>query len=276
MRTAICHYSFHRRYNAEGWSPLRLAQEVAALGVEGVDFHAGLLGGTDGAVEAIGDALAQTGRVLSGVSLSNNFNQEDGGALAQQIANVEHWMAVGAEVGAPVMRIFGGHVTDRTDAEAMAGAHQRVLDALGQVTRRAERLGVVLALENHGGLPCSASEQVEVIEAIGSPNLQATIDVGNYMACGQEAHEGTHVAAECCAYVHFKDFAKIPSAERPWGWTTRPATVGAGDIDHRACLLALREAAFDGFVALEYEGEDDESVGVPASVAYMNQVMAGF
>ena len=44
MRKAICHYSFHRRYAEEKWTPARLVQEVKALGAEGIDFHARLLG----------------------------------------------------------------------------------------------------------------------------------------------------------------------------------------------------------------------------------------
>ena len=39
------------------------------------------------------------------------------------------------------------------------------------------------------GLPCSGEEQIEVIEKINSPFLKATIDVGNYMQCGQSGDE---------------------------------------------------------------------------------------
>ena len=38
------------------------------------------------------------------------------------------------------------------------------------------------------------NEQVEVIEKINFPFLKATIDVGNYMQCGQAGDEGTRVA----------------------------------------------------------------------------------
>jgi len=44
MRTAVCHYSLHRRYVEESWTPERLAEEVREFGAEGIDFHAGFLG----------------------------------------------------------------------------------------------------------------------------------------------------------------------------------------------------------------------------------------
>ena len=279
MKKAICHYSFHRRCKAEDWTPLRVAQEVAALGVEGVDFHAGLLGGADalpGAAEQIRSALAETGRTLSGLSLSNDFNQADPAEQRAQIETVQQWLAVGAQVGAPVMRIFGGHLKNRHDPQARGATRPLVVDALAEVTEAAESLGVVLALENHGGLPCTGEEQVDMIQAIDSPRLRATVDVGNYMACGQEGHIGTEIAAPYAAYVHFKDFHRVPDSGALWGWQTRPATVGEGDIDLRACLAVLRSAGYDGFIALEYEGTDDESTGVPQSVEFMNEVMADF
>ena len=275
MRKAICHYSFHRRWGEEKWTPDRLAAEVEALGIEGIDFHAGLLGDPSNAAGLIARAVGDHGLVLSGLSLSNNFNQDDPEAFRQQVEMVVTWMQVAAEAGAPVSRIFGGSLSreSRTDPAARAGRRGRILEGLGAVVREAEKLGLLLALENHGGLPCTGEEQVDLIEAIGSPNLRATIDVGNYMQGGQEGHEGTRAAAEYAAYVHFKDYRKVPGEGTPWGWTVEACTVGEGDVDHRACIAALREAGYDGFIALEYEGTEDERTGVPRSVDFLNQVI---
>jgi sugar phosphate isomerase/epimerase len=143
------------------------------------------------------------------------------------------------------------------------------------VVREAEKLGVVLALENHGGLPCTGEEQVKVIEAINSKSLRATIDVGNYMGCGQEGHVGTALAAHLAAYVHFKDNRKKPAVKPGLPWSIESCTLGEGDVDHQACLAALTKAGYNGFVALEYEGTEDERTGVPKSVAFMKRVMRG-
>ena len=275
MRKAICHYSFHRRWDREKWTVDRLAEEVKSLGVEGVDFHVRYLGSPTEAPELIKLALKKHKRLLSGLSMSNDFNQADPDKFQAQVDTVKQWIAVAARVKAPVSRVFGGHLPreERMDPHAKAAGRQRILDALGQVVREAERSGIVLALENHGGLPCTGEEQVDVIEAIHSPFLKATIDVGNYMQGGQEGHVGTKIAARHCAYVHFKDYVKVPDASLPWGWTVKSCTVGEGDVDLRACVRILKDAGYDGFIALEYEGEEDERVGVPKSVACMNEVM---
>ena len=131
----------------------------------------------------------------------------------------------------------------------------------------------MLALENHGGLPCTGEEQVQVIEAIGSKHLRATIDVGNYMQGGQEGHKGTAVAAKYATYIHFKDFKKIPDESSPAGWKPGACTVGKGDVDHAKCLQALKNAGYDGFIAIEYEGPEDESVGVPESTEFTKKII---
>jgi len=275
VRQAICHYSFHRRWKAENWTPDRLAAEVKALGVEGVDFHAGLLGASAQAAELIRGAVAKHGLVLSGLSLSNNFNQEQAEKFRAEVETVKEWMRVADELKAPVSRIFGGSLKreQRQDPAARAAGQQRILEGLGEVAREAEKYGLVLALENHGGLPCTAEEQVDVLRRINSPGLKATIDVGNYMSCGQEGHVATRLAAKHCAYVHFKDMKKVADAASPWGWKAEACTLGDGDVDHRACLKALRDVGYTGFVALEYEGSEPEEVGVPRSVAFMKRVM---
>lgn len=273
MQLAICHYSLHRRWNAEKWDALRLAQEVKRLGVAAIDFHAGLLGSVDGAPEAILGALEKTGLTLSGLSLSTNFNQEDAQAFRKQIDSASAWLEIAGAVKAPVSRVFGGHVPDRKNKEVVKKGLERVVKALKELAPAARDQGVALGLENHGGLPCSGEEQVAVIEAVGSPALRATIDMGNYMQCGQEAVAGTRVAAKYAAYVHVKDFVKKPTTETPWGWTIEACTIGRGNVDLSGCLDALRSAGYDGFLALEYEGPEDETIGVPQSLKHILEVM---
>ena len=276
MQAAICHYSFHRRYKDENWTPDRVGEETKALGVEGIDFLMSLLGTREGMETILPAVVKKHGLTLTGLSLSNNFNNEDPEAFQAEVERIKGDIRLAAAIGAPIARIFGGHMTreNRADAEEKAKSFQRIIDALGAVVGEAEDAGVILAIENHGGLPCTAEEQVAVIKAIGSDYLRATIDIGNYMACGQDADVATRIAAPYCAYVHFKDFKKVPDDSLPWGWRIEPCTVGEGDVDHRACLDALAEAGFDGTIALEYEGTEDEATGVPKSVEFTKKVMS--
>ena len=270
MKLALCHYSYHRRWANEGWDIARLTRETQALGVDGIDYHTKLIGvSPDEAIGAIGSALAGASLELSGLSLSTNFNLEDSAEFDAHIAETVAWLETAAALNAPVCRIFGGKV-DRSDKAAIAPALQRVTIAMKQLAPRAEALGLVLAIENHGGLPCTAEEQIDVIQQVNSPALRATVDIGNYISCGQRGEVGTALAAGYAAYVHVKDYT--PSEGGPRSYTS--CTLGKGELDIPQCLRSLKEAGFDDYVAIEYEGAEDETTGVVESVRYMKEMLA--
>ncbi len=272
MRLALCHYSFHRRWKDENWDIDRLTDEVAALEIDGIDYHARLLGTQEGTVDRIRQALRRTGLTLAGFSLSTNFNLADSQAFDAHIEDTLSWMRLAETLQAPACRIFGGSA-DRRDPNAVEEGLKRVLHALKLLAPEAERMGLVLALENHGGLPCTGEEQVRVIETVNSPAVRATVDVGNYMQGGQDPVAGTQAAARYAAYVHVKDNRKLDAPDER-GRMHQACTIGDGAVDIPACLKVLQTAGFDDFVALEYEGTEPEQTGVPRSVAYMKQVLA--
>jgi len=275
MQLSVCHYSYHRTWEKEGWGCQKLADETKAAGAVAIDFHVGFLGDLSAAKEEIESALAATGLKLSGLSLSNDFNSDDPAEFKKQVDAVKDGIHLAAAVNAPNSRIFGGHIEGGGDHAAREQGRQRILDGLGEVVRDAEKLGVTLALENHGGLPCLADDQVEVIKTINSPNLKATIDIGNYMQCGQEGHEAVAIAARHAAYIHLKDFKKKPGwqAGQPCFGKIDPCTVGQGDVDVAACVEELRKISYQGFMALEYEGPDDERRGVKESLDFMYTIL---
>ena len=274
MKIAVCHYSYHRTWEAEAWDCAKLAGVVKELEVEGIDFHVRYLDRSRDTHRKIKSILAAAELELSGISLSNDFNQEDPSELRRQIDTVKYWLAFAADAGAPVSRVFGGHLKNRNDEKAFARGMDLILKGLEAVTREAEKRAVVLALENHGGLPCRAEDQVATIERIGSPHLRATIDVGNYLQCGQEPSVATRIAGPHAAYVHFKDFTKRKDGGSATGYALQGCVVGEGVVDHEACVAALEECGYQGFLALEYEGREDERDGVWRSVARMKSILS--
>jgi sugar phosphate isomerase/epimerase len=68
-----------------------------------------------------------------------------------------------------------------------------------------------------------------------------------------------------------KDYKKVADPTTPWGWSPQACTIGEGDVNQAACVEALRTASYNGFVAVEYEGPEDEATGVPKSVAVLKK-----
>ncbi|MDK1032692.1 MAG: hypothetical protein QGD94_11845, partial [Planctomycetia bacterium] len=102
MQAAICHYSFHRRYKDENWTPDRVGEEIKALGVEGIDFLMSLLGTREGMETILPAVVKKHGLTLTGLSLSNNFNNEDPEEFQAEVEMIKGDIRLAAAIGAPI------------------------------------------------------------------------------------------------------------------------------------------------------------------------------
>lgn len=276
MDIALCHYSFHRRWQAEGWDFDRLCAEAAAAGVQALDLHARLGETWLSRPAEVAAALARHRLALAGVSCSNSFVKEDRAAFDVEIERVRGQIRSAAALGARTMRVFGGWLApeQRLDPRVRRSSLQQVADGLGALLPEAARHGIVLALENHGCLPGTSAEVLQLLGCGDPRTLRATIDLGNFLAAGEEPHHGAAVLAPHGAYVHVKWTSKVPDPSSPWGWRTVEADPGQGDVDLVACFAALHRFGFRGTIAIEYEGPSDERTSVPAAVATVRQALA--
>ena len=115
---------------------------------------------------------------------------------------------------------------------------------------RPEPTGVVLGLENHWGLGRTAAGVLRIHDAIKSPWLKVTLDTGNFL-------EDMYAQMERMA-----PHAVLVQAKTYYGggeWYTL-------DIDYQRVAKILREAAYDGYISLEFEGKEDPATGVPKSL----------
>jgi sugar phosphate isomerase/epimerase len=80
--------------------------------------------------------------------------------------------------------------------------------------------------------------------------------------------------------VHFKDFHEAAPDYTGFAYTSidgfkyRGTALGEGDVALSDCLQELHAAGFDGWLNIEYEGEEDPRVAIPRSVQYTRKLMA--
>jgi sugar phosphate isomerase/epimerase len=110
------------------------------------------------------------------------------------------------------------------------------VDALAQ---HGAAIGLTIGLENPGNgeddLVNTAADGVELVRAIGSPQVRLNFDPGNrvsHMKDDKDAAEDGLLALPSSAHFHIKDVKR-----RAGGWYF--VTLGAGDIDYRPVLSGL-------------------------------------
>ncbi len=192
---------------------------------------------------------------ISGVPVGNTFTLKDDAKRAVEIQKVKDWTARAAKLGAKTVRIFAGNLEK---GEQLADAQKRVVDAMNECCEVAEKLGVFLALENHGGITDTPEHLLELVKPVKSPALGVNIDTGNFNTPDPYA-----------------DIAKIA----PYGVVSQVKTeVNPGgkkkvEADLSRVVKILKDANFHGYVALEYEAAEDPKVAVPRTVKELRKLI---
>ncbi len=197
------------------------------------------------------------GIAVSGTAVGNTFTHPAGEKREEQIAHVKQWIEHAAVLGAPHIRVFAGGAPQGMDK---AEAKRLCIAALEECGEAAGRHGIFLGLENHGGIVAEADDLLEIVCAVRSPWIGINLDSGNFRSDDPYAD-----LARCAPYTVN---AQIKVEVQPRG-KPKEAT------DLERVIRILRDANYQGYVALEYESAEDPWVAVPRYLRQMKPLLAG-
>ena len=257
LKLSLAAYSFNKALNLAKPSMtllefIDLAGELPLDAVELTSYYWAET--TDEYIDKLKAHCAKKKLAISGVPVGNTFTYKDDAKRAAEVKKVKEWTARAAKLGAKTVRIFAGNLEK---GETLADAQQRVTDCMNECCETAEKLGVMLALENHGGITDSAEHLLELVKPVKSKALGVNIDTGNF-----------HTADP------YADLAAIA----PYGVVSQVKTeVYPGNKKEEADLgrviKILKDANFHGYVALEYEAAEDPKVAVPRYVKELRKLI---
>jgi sugar phosphate isomerase/epimerase len=193
---------------------------------------------------------------ISGTAVGNNFCLPPGPKRDEQINDVVRWINRAAELDAPVIRIFAGNIgKGSTEDQAVSWA----IAGIQAVLSHAASKGVVLALENHGGITTTAHQVMRIVKAIDSPNFGVNLDTGNF--------RGTDPYDEMAELAPYAMNVQVKTEIQRGGVRTREAA------DLGRVVAILREARYSGYVVLEYEAAEDPIKAIPRHVKMLRQLI---
>jgi sugar phosphate isomerase/epimerase len=196
-----------------------------------------------------------SGLAVSGTSVGNTFTHPAGPKREREMALVKRWIDRAAVLGAPHVRVFAGSVQGTDGAEA----RRLCIAALEEACAYAGGRGIFLGLENHGGIVAGPDALLDIVRAVPSPWLGINLDTGNFHTADPYA-----ALAQCAPYavnVQFK--VEIRAQGRP-----------AEACDPARIVRLLRDAKYQGYVALEYEAKEDPHAAVPRHLAALRRALA--
>jgi sugar phosphate isomerase/epimerase len=193
---------------------------------------------------------------VSGTAIGNDFCHPPGAERDQQTALCKDWIAKAAILGAPHIRVFAGG----PHKQSLADAKKLCIAALEECGELAGRHGIFLGIENHGGIVAEAADLIDIVKTVKSPWVGINLDTGNFNT--DDPYGDLARCAPWAVNVQFK--GKI----RRRGGEPEAADFGR-------TFKILREANYQGWVALEYEFEDDPWKRVPELLGQMRGLIVG-
>jgi sugar phosphate isomerase/epimerase len=173
---------------------------------------------------------------------------------AAELETVRKWLNVGEKLGASHMRVFGGAVPKgATEDQAVAWA----VETLKRASEEAGKKGIILGVEDDGGITTNADRTVEIVKKAASPWAGINLDIGNFP---DDGYTQIGMCAPYATNVHFKTAVHIDKKKEPADWAR--------------VLKILGSAGYKGYLALEYEEEQDPVHVVPQLITKMREVIS--
>jgi sugar phosphate isomerase/epimerase len=273
-------YSYYRSVRSQGMDIpgfIQTAKDAGAEGVELLDFFYKDVQADHAAAER---ALEATGLPCPIFSVAQNFAKTDPAERSAQLAKIVFGVDEAVAFGAGVVRVFAGDIAEGITYDQ---AFEWIVEGLSEASKYAAQKGKRLGLENHGKLAGRGDQVRTLIEAVrersGTDALGANPDTGNFLLVNQPSHEAIRQVAAYATMVHFKDFKPEPTGHQGFAYEALDGSrfvgtaVGEGSVDLRKCIQALHEAGYNGWLSVEYEGEEDPMTAVPRSIANAKEIL---
>jgi sugar phosphate isomerase/epimerase len=205
---------------------------------------------------ALKGRATRQGLDVSGTAVGNTFTNTDPAKLKAQIDMVKTWAEHTARLGGKTVRIFAGNL-ERGDSEDKARG--RCVEAIQECCDHAGKYGVYLALENHGGIVGTIDQMLAVVRAVKHDWFGVNFDTGNFRSADPYAD-----------LVRLAPYAIVCQIKTE---IHRAGAKKAEPADLKRLTDILRGANFRGYVALEYEAEEEPKVGVPRAIDELKKLM---
>lgn len=196
------------------------------------------------------------GLSISGTAVRNTFTYPPGPQLEKEIEHVKRWVDLAAELHAPTIRIFAGNVPKGTSE---SDARKSCVEAIQRACEHAATRGIILALENHGGIVTTPDQLLAIVREVKSDWFGVNLDTGNFH--GADPYAELERLVPYAVVVQVK--TEIASGKGP-----------KQEADFGRLVGMLKKANYRGFVALEYEAEDDPRAAVPRYLQALRSLLA--
>lgn len=258
MKVGSTAYSY-RKYLSSGEMTLEAFLDNAVeIGLECVDLTSYYFPKTDSEyLNHIKKCAFLNGLDITGTAVGNRFTYAESEKRAEAVQMVKRWIDISVILGAPCIRVFaGGTPEGHTFEESL----KWTAECLEECLEYAKPRGVIVALENHGGITSTADQVISILKAAGGSYLEerwlgTLLDLGNYRG---DPYGNIEKAAPYAVATHAKTDVYVEG-------------LGRQDADFERIAGILNKAGYKGSLSIEYEGAEESMTAIPKFVKYLKE-----
>jgi sugar phosphate isomerase/epimerase len=257
VKLGCCAYSYREKLQAGEMTMTGFLDECVKLEFDGVELTSYYFAEADrGEVLKLKRECFVRGLEVSGTAVGTNFCNPDDDARRADVQKTRQWMYYGSIMGAPFIRVFAGGPAEGDTEQA---AFERCVACLEELLPHAEAHGIIIGLENHGGITSTAEQVERIVRAVtDSPWLCINLDTGNY----KEPERELPMTAPHVLTVHAKRRHRGTDGEMH-------------DVDYDLVRRVLADEGYRGYINMEYEEPEDPMTGVPSFMEVLKRAFRG-
>lgn len=272
MKLSVSSYSFGSYIQNDKLGYLGIMEKAAEMGFAGIEYSQGPWMDEPNAAKNIREKAAELGIEVIALLIGADFINGCGGDTKAEIERVKKMVDFAAEMGAKRMR---HDVTQGFQGKKICRGYDDALEiiapAIREVAEYAATKGVATMTENHGYFSQDANRVEKLINTVAHPNFGALVDLGNFMCADEDPNVSVGIMAPYAVHVHAKDFflrsGMLDNPGKGWfqtraGNLLRATIIGHGDANIKQSIATLKKAGYDGYVTVEFEGIEDNLLGI--------------
>ena len=254
FRTALCAYSFRDALKDKKLNYADLVRMAVDLNLDGLDLPVYWFPNTtDHFLLPLRGMAYRTGVEIYSISIRTDMCKPTPELQQREAAEVGKWVDVASKLGAGHIRVFGGTVPKDATTDQAAGW---CVEVLKRSADYAATKGIILGLENHGGITEKADTIVKIVNQVKSPWVGVNLDTGNFRS---NVLPQIEQLAKFAVNVQVKADMNEDGVRKQSDWDK--------------IMGILSRAGYKGYLALEYEAKEDPSTAVPRLTRKLRQLV---
>jgi sugar phosphate isomerase/epimerase len=276
FKTSLSVWSCHKYFFDKTWTNADFIHFAGQqTKVDGVELmHKFWNPGID--IPQIEKALQQEGLEVACVGASNNFALPNAVDRDIQLQHIIDSVNIADLYGAKAVRVFSGSLHEGVSFEQ---GQRWIIEGLKAAAEYAGKKNIMLCLENHGLFAGKADQVQMIIGEVNSPALRSTFDTGNFILVDENPNDALEQLNTMIAHVHCKDFIKVEEIIQGETYVSLSGiryagtVIGEGSVALDHLLGRLLEIGYDGWITVEFEGNEEQKSGSIRSVANLTSIL---